>query len=79
MPGVTSFRSVLNRYIIRENIYVDRLVGKYIPNLTAKPFEVSRDYFEDVKRLTNSPVIEKVLAEVCFPYIELALTVLLIL
>ena len=61
MSGVNSFRTVLKRYINRDDVSVDRLVGKYIPNLTAKPFDISREYLEDVMRLTGSPVIEKVL------------------
>ncbi|MCJ1389647.1 beta subunit of fatty acid synthetase [Xylographa bjoerkii] len=63
MPGVDSFRHVLERYIQRENVCVKRLAGKYIPNLTARPFEVSRDYFEEVERLTGSAVVGRVLSE----------------
>ncbi|MCJ1378643.1 beta subunit of fatty acid synthetase [Xylographa soralifera] len=63
MPGVDSFRHVLERYIQRENVCVKRLTGKYIPNLTARPFEVSREYFEEVGRLTGSAVVGRVLSE----------------
>ncbi|MCJ1282192.1 beta subunit of fatty acid synthetase [Xylographa opegraphella] len=63
MPGVDSFRHVLERYIQRENVCVKRLTGKYIPNLTARPFEVSKEYFEEVGRLTGSAVVERVLSE----------------
>ena len=65
MPGVDSFRLVLQRYIRRENVCVRRLAGKYIPNLTARPFEVSRSYFEEVGRLTGSQVVGRVVSEVC--------------
>jgi len=37
-------------------------VGKYIPNVTARPFELTKEYFEDVYRLTNSPRIGAILA-----------------
>ena len=37
------------------------LVGKYIPNLIAKPFEVSRDYAQIIYDQTSSPKLDKVL------------------
>ena len=60
--GVKPFRSFLLKKINRTTIDPSKLVGKYIPNVTAKPFELSREYFEEVYRLTNSPRIGSVLA-----------------
>jgi fatty acid synthase subunit alpha, fungi type len=37
------------------------LVGKYIPNLVAKPFDVSRDYAQLIYDQTSSPRLDKVL------------------
>jgi fatty acid synthase subunit alpha, fungi type/fatty acid synthase subunit beta, fungi type len=37
------------------------LVGKYIPNLIAKPFDVSRDYAQIIYDQTSSPKLDKVL------------------
>jgi fatty acid synthase subunit alpha len=37
------------------------LVGKYIPNLIAKPFDVSRDYAQLIYDQTSSPRLDKVL------------------
>jgi fatty acid synthase subunit alpha, fungi type len=37
------------------------LVGKYVPNLIAKPFEVSRDYAQIIYDQTSSPRLDKVL------------------
>ncbi|OJJ69732.1 hypothetical protein ASPBRDRAFT_198373 [Aspergillus brasiliensis CBS 101740] len=62
-PGITAFRACLHKYIDKDTLDADRLVGKYIPNLTARPFEVSEDYFRQVFRLTKSPIIAKILAE----------------
>ena len=36
------------------------LVGKYIPNLIAKPFDVSRDYAQIIYDQTSSPKLDKV-------------------
>jgi fatty acid synthase subunit beta len=63
-PGVGSFRNCLHEYIDKETVDAGRLVGKYVPNLTAKPFEISKEYFEEVERITGSEVLKRVLSEV---------------
>ena len=60
--GVKPFRSFLLKKINKTTIDPSKLIGKYIPNVTAKPFEISKEYFEEVYRLTNSPRIGNVLA-----------------
>ncbi|MCJ1264210.1 beta subunit of fatty acid synthetase [Lobaria immixta] len=60
--GVKPFRSFLLKKIHKTSIDPGKLIGKYIPNVTAKPFEITKEYFEDVYRLTNSPRIGNVLA-----------------
>jgi fatty acid synthase subunit alpha, fungi type len=37
------------------------LAGKYIPNLIAKPFDVSREYAQIIYGQTSSPKLDKVL------------------
>ncbi|AAS52769.2 AER085Cp [Eremothecium gossypii ATCC 10895] len=59
--GVKPFKNFLKKNIIKENVKVDRLIGKYIPNLTAKPFAITKEYFEDVYKLTGSEKIKAVL------------------
>ena len=60
--GVKPFRSFLLRKINKTTIDPSKLIGKYIPNVTAKPFEISKEYFEEVYSLTNSPRIANILA-----------------
>ncbi|KAI9721034.1 MAG: beta subunit of fatty acid synthetase [Candelaria pacifica] len=60
--GVKPFRSFLLTKINKTTIDPSKLIGKYIPNVTAKPFELTKDYFEEVYKLTNSPRIGHVLA-----------------
>ena len=60
--GVKPFRSFLLKKITKTSIDPSKLVGKYVPNVTAKPFEISKEYFEEVYKLTNSPRIGNVLA-----------------
>jgi len=59
--GVKPFRSFLLKKINKTSIDPSKLVGKYIPNVTAKPFEITKEYFEDVYKLTNSPKIREIL------------------
>jgi enoyl reductase-like protein/3-oxoacyl-ACP reductase-like protein/acyl dehydratase len=58
--GVDAFRNVLSERI-PQHLDVDRLVDRYIPNLTAKPFSLDRDYVESVSIHTESPVLRQVL------------------
>ncbi|MCJ1306830.1 beta subunit of fatty acid synthetase [Agyrium rufum] len=60
--GVKPFRNFLLKKIHKTTIDPSKLVGKYIPNVTAKPFELTKAYFEEVYKLTNSPRIGAVLA-----------------
>ncbi|KAH0563492.1 beta subunit of fatty acid synthetase [Trichoglossum hirsutum] len=60
--GVKPFRSFLLKKINKNTIDPSKLIGKYVPNVTAKPFQLTKEYFEDVYRLTNSPRIANVLA-----------------
>ncbi|CEJ80347.1 Putative Fatty acid synthase beta subunit dehydratase [[Torrubiella] hemipterigena] len=60
--GVKPFRSFLLKKINKTTIDPSKLVGKYIPNVTAKPFALTKEYFEDVYKLTNSPKIGAILA-----------------
>lgn len=60
--GVKPFRSFLLKKINKTTIDPAKLIGKYIPNVTAKPFALTKEYFEDVYRLTNSPKIGNILA-----------------
>jgi fatty acid synthase subunit beta len=60
--GVKPFRNFLLKKINKTSIDPSKLVGKYIPNVTARPFELTKEYFEDVYRLTNSPRIGNILA-----------------
>ena len=59
--GVKPFKNFLKKNIVKENVKVDRLIGKYIPNLTAKPFEITKEYFQDVYDLTHSEKIKEIL------------------
>ncbi|KAJ2459216.1 fatty acid synthase alpha subunit Lsd1 [Coemansia sp. RSA 2424] len=61
LPGVDEFRVFLQEKIRPENIDYSALHHRYIPNLTAVPFEVSREYFSLVHGVTKSPVVASIL------------------
>ena len=63
-PGVDSFRHVLRQYIKTENVDVEKLAGKYVPNLVAQPFAVEKNFAEKVKQNTGSGLLGRVIDKV---------------
>ncbi|KAJ2830354.1 fatty acid synthase alpha subunit Lsd1 [Coemansia erecta] len=63
LGGVDLFRHVLRAKVGLSGIPVNMLCGRYVPNLTAAPFDVSKEYFELVYNATKSAVIESVLSD----------------
>ncbi|KAJ2398450.1 fatty acid synthase alpha subunit Lsd1 [Coemansia sp. RSA 2603] len=61
LSGVGPFRNFLNKKLRVNDINYSLLKHLYIPNLTARPFEVTKDYFEEVLELTGSARITRVL------------------
>ncbi|CAD6586816.1 MAG: beta subunit of fatty acid synthetase [Alectoria sarmentosa] len=59
--GVQSFRSFLLKNLSKTSVDPGKLVGKYIPNVTARPFELTKEYFEYVYSITQSPRVGKIL------------------
>ncbi|EIW84299.1 fatty acid synthase [Coniophora puteana RWD-64-598 SS2] len=59
--GVMPFRAYLSKKINASLLNPDMLIGKYIPNLVAKPFDVSKEYAELIYDQTSSPRLDKVL------------------
>ena len=60
-PGVLSFRNYLIKKIDPLQLNPDRLIGKYIPNLIAESFEVTKAYVQKIFDQTASPRMEAVL------------------
>ncbi|KAG9047855.1 3-oxoacyl-[acyl-carrier-protein] synthase [Tulasnella sp. UAMH 9824] len=59
--GVMPFRAYLSKKINPAHINPDLLIGKYVPNLVAEPFQVSREYAQRIYDQTSSPRLDKVL------------------
>ena len=56
-------RGALNiKTIVKSMMVPSKLIGKYNPNVTAKPFQFTLEYFGDVHKLTNSASIGQTLA-----------------
>jgi fatty acid synthase subunit beta len=51
----------LSKKVSASHLNPDMLIGKYIPNLVAKPFDVTREYAQLIYDQTSSPRIDKVL------------------
>ncbi|KAJ2605522.1 fatty acid synthase alpha subunit Lsd1, partial [Coemansia sp. RSA 1804] len=61
LSGVGPFRNFLLKKLRVNDLNYSLLKHLYIPNLTAKPFEVTKTYFEDVHELTGSARIARAL------------------
>lgn len=61
MSGVKPFKRFLCKKIPKSSVKPQDLIGKYIPNLTAKPFQISKEYFEEVYALTQSEKIKLII------------------
>ncbi|KAG6913257.1 hypothetical protein DXG01_008364 [Tephrocybe rancida] len=59
--GVAPLRAYLSKKINPTHLNPDVLVGMYIPNLIAKPFEVPKEYAQIIYDQTSSPRLDKVL------------------
>lgn len=60
-PRMEAFRRVLQDSLNAERLRPERLVGKYIPNVTGTPFAIDREYFRDVLNITKSERVKSVL------------------
>ncbi|KAH8892337.1 hypothetical protein GQ53DRAFT_806166 [Thozetella sp. PMI_491] len=61
--GIDPYRITLMKEIRVEDVDPDRLVGRYIPNLTGKPFFLDRTYVEEVAHMTGSLPLKKFLEQ----------------
>lgn len=62
--GIPSYRRFLEGKILEQNIDVDALIGKFIPNVTAKPFAVTRSYIKEAAGITGSSILRDLLETV---------------
>ncbi|KAJ7200860.1 acyl transferase domain-containing protein [Mycena pura] len=59
--GVMPFRAYLSKKINVADLNPNMLVGKYIPNLIAIPFDVTKEYAQIIYDQTSPPRLDKVL------------------
>ncbi|QTH59387.1 DUF1729 domain-containing protein [Corynebacterium hindlerae] len=60
--GVGAFRDHLDS-LIPHHIDLDILVGRYIPNLVARPFELSREFVQSMAEVVSSEQLDQILAD----------------
>jgi fatty acid synthase subunit beta, fungi type len=60
-PGIDTYRQYLAQKIKQTNIDPEKLVGRYIPNLTGEPFSLSRNYIQEVADMTGSEPLRQLL------------------
>lgn len=57
--SVPAYRKFLQQQISKESLQVDKLVGRYIPNLIGKPFSIQTEYLREIRDLTGSEVLRE--------------------
>lgn len=60
-PNIASYRKFLARMIKKENVDLDRLDGKWVPNITGRPFGIKREDWAELGRVTGSEHVQAVL------------------
>ena len=60
--NIASYRTFLRNMIQKEKVDVSKLVGKWIPNITGKPFGIAKGDFEELEQVTGSYQVGEVLA-----------------
>ncbi|MDO5076205.1 type I polyketide synthase [Corynebacterium sp.] len=58
--GVDDFRQHLDS-LLPQTVDLEVLVGRYIPNLVARPFELTREFVESIAEVVDSPYIADIL------------------
>ncbi|WP_194948111.1 type I polyketide synthase [Actinomyces trachealis] len=61
-PGVPEFRERLLS-LVPQDLDYERLVGRYVPNLVARPFALSRDFAEAVLEVVPSEPVRELLSD----------------
>ncbi|CAN3357636.1 fatty acid synthase subunit beta [Diutina catenulata] len=61
MSGVKPFERFLRKKIPKSSVNPHDLINKYIPNVTAKPFKITKEYFEQAYELTKSEKLKAIL------------------
>ncbi|KAI9848828.1 MAG: beta subunit of fatty acid synthetase [Sclerophora amabilis] len=61
--NLRAFREVLLRNITPASVDPNKLIGKYVSNITGQPFDISKESFQHVYDLTKSDRIRDILAD----------------
>lgn len=61
LPNLSSFRDVLLQNIEQQSIDPKNLIGRYVPNVTARPFQITKESFEQAYKVTKSDRLHDVL------------------
>lgn len=59
LDGVDAFRAHLDS-LIPDDVSLDALVDRYIPNLVARPFEITREFAESILEVVDAPIIKNI-------------------
>jgi fatty acid synthase subunit beta, fungi type len=61
VPKLNAFRNVLLKNIDCTSLDPQKLIGKYVSNVTARPFDISKECFEEAWDITGSNKLKEIL------------------
>jgi fatty acid synthase subunit beta len=56
---IDNYRQYLTEKLSRESIEPGQMIGKFIPNVMGKPFDVTKAYVQEVATVTGSSVLKR--------------------
>jgi fatty acid synthase subunit beta len=60
-PGIEAYRDFLLANLTKDSVKPEKLIGRWIPNVTGHAFRVTKEDFKEVQRLSNSDILRGVL------------------
>lgn len=61
--NIPSYRRFLHGMIKKEKVEVDKLVGRWVPNITGVPFGLQKGHFEELMKVTGSLKVGEILSK----------------
>lgn len=56
---IDNYRQYLTEKLSRDSIKPEQMIGKFIPNVMGKPFDVTKAYVQEVATVTGSSVLKR--------------------
>ena len=59
---IENYRQYLRSMVSQDSIVPEQMIGRWIPNVMGKPFSITKSYVNQVREVTGSKHLEKLLS-----------------